>query len=151
MQVIRFTEIDASPADVWSIVSDIEKADTIISGIKAVEILERAKGPSIVGLKWRETRAWMGRDAVEVMWVTDAVEPSYYETRAESHGSICTSRIELETTSSGTRLTMRFSGQPVTFVAKVLWTLTGWMAKRALRKTVDQDLADIKGAVEKAR
>ena len=150
MQVTRFTEIDASPAGVWSVVSDIEKADTRISGIKEVEILERATGPSIVGLKWRETREWMGKDAVEVMWVTGASEPSYYETRAESHGSIYTSRIELETTSTGTRLTMGFSGQPVTFGAKVLWALTGWMAKNALRKTIDQDLADIKGAVEKA-
>jgi hypothetical protein len=150
MQVIRYTEIDASPADVWSVVSDIEKADTRISGIKEIEILERATGPSIVGLKWRETREWMGKDAVEVMWVTDASEPSYYETRAESHGSIYTSRIELETTSTGTRLTMGFSGQPVTFSAKVLWALTGWMAKKALRNTIDQDLADIKGAVEKA-
>ena len=149
MQVIRFTDIDASPAEVWSVVSDIEKADTRISGIKDIEILERAKGPSIVGLKWRETREWMGKDAVEVMWITDASEPSYYETRAESHGSIYTSRIELETTSTGMRLTMEFNGQPVAFGAKVLWALTGWMAKKALRKTIDQDLADIKGAVEK--
>ena len=151
MQVTRFTEIDAPPSDVWSFVSDIENADTRISGIKEVEILERATGPSIVGLKWRETREWMGKDAVEVMWVSDASEPSYYETRAESHGSIYTSRIELETTSTGTRLTMGFCGQPVTFGAKVLWALTGWMAKKALRKTIDQDLADIKGAVEKAK
>lgn len=150
MQVARFIEIDAPPADVWSVVSDIKNADTRISGIKEVEILKRATGPSIVGLKWRETREWMGKDAVEVMWVTDASEPSYYETRAESHGSIYTSRIELETTSTGTRLTMGFSGQPVTFGAKVLWALTGWMAKKSLRKTIDQDLADIKGAVEKA-
>ncbi len=151
MQVTRFTKIEASLSDVWSAVSDIEKADSRISGIKEVEILERATGPSIVGLKWRETREWMGKDAVEVMWVTDASEPSYYETRAESHGSIYTSRIELETTSTGTRLTMGFSGQPVTFGAKVLWALTGWMAKKSLRKTIDQDLADIKGAVEKAK
>ena len=151
MQVTRFTKIDASLADVWSVVSDIENADTRISGIKEVEILERATGPSIVGLQWRETREWMGKDAVEVMWVTDASEPSYYETRAESHGSIYTSRIELETTSTGTLLTMGFSGQPVTFGAKALWALTGWMAKKALRKTIDQDLADIKGAVEKAK
>jgi len=150
MQVTRFTEIDASPSDVWSFVSDIENADTRISGIKEVEILERATGPSIVGLKWRETREWMGKDAVEVMWVTDASELSFYETRAESHGSIYTSRIELETISTGTRLTMGFSGQPVTFGAKVLWALTGWMAKKDLRKTINQDLADIKGAVEKA-
>jgi len=149
MQVTRFIEIEASLAEVWSFVSNIENAGTWISGIKEVEILERATGPSILGLKWQETREWMGKDAVEVMWVTDASEPEYYETRAESHGSIYISRLELDRITAGTRLTMSFKGQPVTFGAKVLWALTGWMAKKALRKTIDQDLSDIKGAVEK--
>ena len=149
MQVTRSIEIEASLAEVWSFVSNIENADSWISGIKEVEILERATGPSILGLKWRETREWMGKDTVEVMWVTDASEPQYYETRAESHGSIYISRIELDRISTGTRLTMAFKGQPVTFGAKVLWALTGWMAKKALCKTIDQDLSDIRGAVEK--
>lgn len=150
MHVTSFTNINASATDVWSVVSDIENAEARISGIKGVEILQQASGPSIVGLKWRETREWMGKDAVEVMWITDASEPAYYETRAESHGAIYTSRIELETIPTGTRLTMGFNGQPVTFGAKILWAMTGWMAKKALRKTIDQDLADIKAAVEKS-
>jgi hypothetical protein len=150
MQITRSKEINAPPADVWAVVSDIEKAASRISGIKKIEVLERAAGPSIVGLKWRETREWMGKDAVEEMWITDASEPSFYATRAENHGSIYISRIELSETSTGTRLTMGFSGQPVTFGAKALWALTGWMAKKALRKTIDQDLADIKAAVEKS-
>lgn len=149
MQVTRSTDISAPPTDVWSVISDIENAETTISGIKKIEILEPATGPSIIGLKWQETREFMGKDAVEVMWITDASEPSYYETRAESHGSIYTSRLELETTSAGTRLTMSFRGEPVTFGAKVLWALTGWMAKKALGKTIDQDLADIRDAVER--
>jgi hypothetical protein len=148
-QVGRFKEIEAPPKDVWAVVADIENAGAAISGIKAVEILEAASGPSIVGLKWRETREWLGRDAVEVMWITDAREGSYYETRAESHGSIYTSRMELEATPTGTLLTMGFSCQPVTFGAKVLWALTGWMAKKSLSKVIDQDLEDVKGAVEK--
>mgnify|MGYP003644478705 CR=1 FL=1 len=149
MQLSRSTEILASPKAVWAVVADIENAVAVVSGIKAVEILEAASGPSIAGLKWRETREWMGQDAVEVMWVTDACEASYYETRAESHGSIYTSRLELEATPTGTRLTMRFSSQPVSLGAKVLWVLTGWMAKKSLCKVIDQDLQDIKSAVEK--
>jgi len=149
MNINRTIEIDASPSDVWLIVADIESADTSISGIKKIEILKQATGPSIVGLQWRETREWMGKDAVEVMWVTHASEASYYETRAESHGSIYTSRIEIEPIPTGARLIQRFDGQPVTLGAKVLSTLTGWMAKKALCKTIDQDLADIKDAVEK--
>lgn len=148
MHVSRTTRINATPADVWSVVSDIENAERRISGIKAIEILERPAGPSIVGLKWRETREWMGKDAVEVMWITSASERAYYETRAESHGSVYTSRLELEAIDGGTRLTMDFRGTPVTLGAKVMWALTGWMAKGALRKTIDKDLSDIKEAAE---
>ena len=149
MQVKRSVTINASPSDVWSVVTNIEYSDTIISGIKKIEILENATGSSIVGLKWREYREWMGKEAVEVMWVTDASETSYYQTRAESHGAIYISRIELEAISTGTRLTMQFNGQPDTLAAKILWALTGWMARKLLRDTIDKDLADIKSAVER--
>lgn len=143
-------EIDAAPDAVWAVVADIQNAANVISGIKAIEILEAAPGPTITGVKWKETREWMGRDAVEVMWVTDARSPSFYETRAESHGSIYISRMELEPTQAGTRLTMKFNCQPETLGAKVMWLLTGWMAKKSLRKIIGQDLADIKTAVESA-
>ena len=141
-------EIVAAPEAVWAVIADIENAVNVISGIKEIEILEAAPGPAITGVKWKETREWMGRDAVEVMWITDACSPSFYETHAESHGSIYTSRMELESTQTGTCLTMKFNCQPETFGAKMMWLLTGWMAKKSLRKVIGQDLADIKAAVE---
>jgi hypothetical protein len=141
-------EIAAAPESVWAVVTDIQNAGNVISGIKAIEIVEAAPGPTITGLKWKETREWMGRDAVEVMWITDSSSPSFYETRAESHGAIYTSRIELEPTQTGTGLTMKFNAQPDTLGAKVMWLLTGWMAKKSVCKVIDQDLADIKTAVE---
>ena len=143
-------EIVAAPEAVWAVISDIQNAANVISGIKAIEILEAVPGPTITGLKWKETREWMGRDAVEVMWITDARSPSFYETRAESHGSIYTSRLALEPTQTGTCLTMNFNCQPETFGAKLMWLLTGWMAKKSLCKVIGQDLADIKAAVENA-
>jgi hypothetical protein len=144
------TQIVAAPEAVWAVITDIQNAAGVISGIKAIEILETAPGPTITGLKWRETREWMGRDAVEVMWITDASSPSFYETRAESHGSIYTSRLELEPSSAGTRLTMKFDCQPQSSGARVMWLLTGWMAKKSLSKVISRDLADIKAAVERA-
>jgi len=148
MQVSRDIEVNATPAAVWAYITNIKEASSWISGIKSIEVLEEAKGPSIVGLKWQETREFMGKDATEVMWITDATEPKFYQTRAESHGSIYVSRMEVEEQGSGSRLTMSFDGQPVTFTAKLLWALTGWMAKKALYKTIDQDLQDIKKAAE---
>jgi len=143
-------EIVAAPETVWAVITNIQNAVNVISGIKAIEIVEAAPGPTITGMKWKETREFMGRDAVEVMWITDACSPTFYETRAESHGAIYTSRMELEPTQTGTRLTMKFNAQPETFGAKVMWLLTGWMAEKSLCKVIDQDLADIKTAVEKS-
>jgi len=143
-------DIAAAPEAVWAVIADIQNAVNVISGIKAIEILEAATGPTVTGLKWKETREWMGRDAVEVMWITAACSPSFYETRAESHSSIYTSKMELELTQNGTCLTMKFNCQPETFGAKMMWLLTGWMARKSLGKVIAQDLADIKAAVENA-
>ncbi|MCW8091869.1 SRPBCC family protein [Alteromonas sp. ASW11-130] len=146
----RTIDIAESRDAVWRIVSDIRNAASVISGIKNIEILEASDASSIIGTKWKETREWMGRDAIEVMWITDASAPSFYESRAESHGSIYVSRIELELTPGGTRLSMSFSCNPQTFMARIMWMLTGWMAKTSLRKIIDQDLEDIKVAAESA-
>lgn len=146
----RSVNIAAAPDAVWAVVADIPNAADVISGIKSIEVLEPASGPGITGLKWQETREWMGRDAVEVMWVTDASEPAYYATRAESHGSVYVSRLELEPAGGGTRLSMSFDCEPVSFGAKLMWLLTGWMAKKSLCKVIDQDLADIRAAVERS-
>ena len=142
-------EIVAAPEAVWAVIADIQNAVNVISGIKAIEIVEAAPGPTITGLKWKETREFMGRDAVELMWITEARAPSFYETRAESHGAIYVSRLELEPIQSGTCLTMKFNARPETLAAKVMWLLTGWMAKKSLCKVNGQDLADIKTAAEK--
>lgn len=148
MKVHTSIDIKAEPSRVWSIVADIDNAKDTISAIDELEVLERPAGSSLVGLKWRETRTMFGKAATEVMWITDAVEESYYETRAESHGSEYVSRIELAPHDGGTRLSMGFEGTPVTFGAKVMWALTGWMAKSAMKKALAADLVDIKAAAE---
>lgn len=138
-----------APADkVWSTITDIEHSKDFIRGIEAIEILDRPKGPSITGLKWKETRTMFGREATEVMWVTDAKEPSFYTTRAESHGSVYTTRVSVQPHGDGSRLTMAFEGVPQTFGSKLMWALTGWMMKGSMRKMMQADLEDIKVAVE---
>lgn len=148
MRVTVETDIQASPDAVWHVVSDIENAAETIEAIEAIEILEHPTGPSLVGLRWRETRTIFGKQATEVMWVTDAVDSSHYETRAESHGSVYRTRIALHPHDGGTRLSMAFEGQPTTLRAKIIWVLTGFLVKRAMRKALERDLADIKVAVE---
>lgn len=150
MELLRTPDITASSQVVWNVVSDIENAASVVSGIRLIEILEPASGPSLTGLKWRETRTWMGQDATEVMWVTEAEDSRHYTTRAENHGAIYVSRIWLEPIGSGTRLSMSFRCEPVTVIARILWVFTGWIAKRSLSGVMEQDLADIRVAAERS-
>lgn len=144
------TQIAADPESVWAVIADIPNAAEHISAIKKIEIIEAASAQSIVGIKWKETREWMGKDATETMWVTDALSPSFYEVRAESHGCVYNSRLSIAATDTGSRLSMDFHCSPQTFGAKLMWLLTGWMARKSLRKSIDQDLRDIKMAIEQA-
>ena len=102
----------------------IEGAADAIRGIEKVEVLERPD-TGLVGLKWRETRTLFGKTATEVMWITDAVESEFYQTRAESHGSVYVSRLSIAEGESGVTLTMGFEGTPQTAAAKLTsrrWT-----------------------------
>lgn len=147
MQVLAEVDVRAPRSVVWAVVTDIPNAAGTIEGIEKVEVLERPAS-GVVGLKWRETRKMFGKEATEVMWITAAEAPAWYDTRAESHGAVYTTRIALDTTPQGTRLSMRFTGTPQTFGAKVMATLLGPMMKGSMRKAVQKDLDDIKAAAE---
>jgi hypothetical protein len=147
MDVATSVLIHAPRALVWQRITDIEHAAQSIRAIESVEILERPAS-GLVGLKWKETRTLFGKAATEVMWITEAVPPEFYKTRAESHGAIYLAALELAESAGGTELTMRFSCEPVTRSAKLMWILVGWMFLGATRKACAKDLSDIKAAVE---
>lgn len=139
--------IDAPKEQVWKVITDIDHAKDNISGIEAIEILERPE-TGLVGLKWRETRTLFGKTATEVMWITETEENSYYKTRAESHGSIYLSTLKVEEQDQGTLLTMEFGAEIQSLFAKIMNALIGWMFVSATKKALMQDLQDIKKAVE---
>ena len=147
MKIHAQVDIRAPKQAVWKTITDIKNAPSRISGIQKVEILEQPPS-GLVGLKWRETRTMFGKTATEVMWITRAVENSYYETRAESHGAIYISRMSVEEQQGSTLLSMDFSGEPQTTGTKLMMALMGWMVIGATRKAVQKDLEEIKKAVE---
>jgi hypothetical protein len=118
-----------------------------ISSIIAIEVLEKPK-TGFVGFKWKETRKMFGKEATEIMWVTDSVENEYYSTRAESHGSVYVSRLSLTESAGVTTLTMSFSGEAQSLVARVLSALMGFLIKSSMKKELHKDLVDIKNYVE---
>lgn len=132
---------------VWKKITDIENSANFIEGITKVEVLEKPKD-TLPGFKWKETRVMFGKEATEIMWITEFKENQYYQTRAESHGSVYISRMSVEQIDDQTQLTMSFKGEPQTFITKVLSKLMGAMMKGSMKKVILKDLKNIKDAVE---
>ena len=143
-------QINTDVSKVWAAITDIKNAQAMISGILDLQVLNEANdGEALVGLKWQETRKVFGKEETETMWITDAVENEFYRTRAESHGCIYISGMRVAQHGDGTLLTMEFHGEGVSFMAKVMDKLMGFMMKKPMLKLMDQDLMDIKGFVER--
>lgn len=152
MKVSARIDIAAPTEAVWRAITDIENSTAMISGILDIEVLEQPE-EGIVGLRWKETRRMFGKEASEIMWITEAVDNAYYHTRAESHGSVYTTELKLDSGSAGdcTTLTMTFSGEAQTPGVKIAAFCMGFFVRPSMKKTLQQDLADIKRFVETSR
>ena len=82
------------------------------------------------------------------MWITDYVENEYYQTRAESHGSIYISRLSIKRVENHIKLTMSFSAEAQTFFVKIFSLCMGFVIKGSMKKALIKDLNDIKTHVE---
>lgn len=143
------TPISGSKEDIWRVITDIENSVDFIESIQVVNILEKPKN-GLIGLKWSEKRTLFGKEASETMWITEAVPNEFYLTQAESHGSIYKTRIEISTSENKNYLSMDFDAKALSFGAKLMWGLMGFMFKSATKKALQKDLEDIKIAVEKS-
>lgn len=139
--------IKAPTARVWEIITDIENAGKTITGIISIEILHRPT-EGFVGLKWREKRMFFGKEAMETMWIRAEDPGHWYETQAESHGCLYVTRLELTAQDNGTLLTMQFTSQSVSLMAKLMSPIMRFVAG-GLRKAMQQDLQDICNAAER--
>lgn len=139
--------INAPLETVWNAITNIENSVNYISGITALEVLERPES-GLVGFKWKETRTMFGKEASEVMWVTEAVENSHYNVRAESHGTVYLTTMKIESVEGGTKLSWEFGGEPQTMMAKIMGKLMGGMMKSSTEKALQKDVDDIKAYIE---
>lgn len=141
--------IAASRAAVWRAITDIEHAADVISGIQKVELLAKpAEG--LVGLTWRETRLLFGKPASAEKRITDAKEQESYTTRAEDSGFVFVATLQLTGTDGAVTLTSRHDSIPQGFLAKLQAIPMTLFFKGVARKALQQDLDDIKAAVERA-
>jgi carbon monoxide dehydrogenase subunit G len=147
MKISEVVKIDKPVEAVWKAITDFRNCSNYIEGIIKLEIIEEPKD-TLVGLKWIETRIMYGKEATETMWITDGVENEFYQTQAESHGSVYVSKLSLKADGNYTQLTLSFSGKAQTVSAKILSTLMGFLIKGSMKKVIRKDLNDIKTHVE---
>src|SRR5690554_1966211 len=139
--------VDKPIEEVWSVITDFKNCAEFIHGITKIEVLEEPEN-TLLGFKWKETRVMFGKEATEIMWITDFVENKFYQTKAESHGSIYISRLEIKRIDKQTQLTMSFAAEAQTLFAKIFTGLMGFLIKGSMKKAVLKDLSDIKTHLE---
>lgn len=147
MAIEASVTINAGRDAVWAVITDIDRAAERISGIVRIEVLERpAEG--VVGLRWLETRSIRGDEATVELRIVEAEAPRFYRTRAEAQGFEFTTTISLSEQGGGCTLTSHHESRPLTFVARLMM-LPMFLFQGMWRKLLEQDLADIKAAVER--
>jgi carbon monoxide dehydrogenase subunit G len=139
--------INGSKAAIWAVITDIDNASKIISGIENIEVLEKP-ATGLVGLKWRETRMLFGKPATTEKRITDAAENEFYKTIAEDGGFVFVTTKSISESSGGMTLTERHESRPQGIVAKLMSIPMGLLFEGVAKKAVLQDLNDIKAAVE---
>lgn len=138
--------VDAPPARVWTVLTDLEHAPDVIRAIETVEV-HTGTGFQ-VGTRWTETRTMMGRTASETMEVT-AVDPGRsYVVEANSGGTHYRSEFHISPDGDGTALTMTFAGQPSGLGGRIMAATLGRLFAGMTSKALGADLDDIAQASE---
>lgn len=144
-------EIHAGPHAVWRVITDLDRAADVLSGVVKIERLEGVGYD--VGVRWRETRRMFGKEVTEEMWVSAVDEPRSTTVSSESAGTVYTSVFTCEPSELGTVLSVDFSGrtESPSLGQRVAWALFGKMGLKASETALKQDLADIATAAEHAK
>ena len=141
-------EVAASAGVVWTIMTDLEESVNTVSAIQSIEILSEPQEFG-VGTRWRETRTMFGKQATEVMWVTEVDSGTSYVVEAESNGAMYRTIMKVVGTGEhSSKISMDFGAEPTGTMAKVMGATVGKLFASATRKALAQDLDDIAAAAE---
>lgn len=139
------TRIEAPPATVFALATDLERMAGRIKGITKIEKL--TAGPVGLGTKFKETRVMFGREATETMEFT-AYEPNQrYTLSADSCGAHFDSTFSFKPDGKGTLLTLELQLEARSFFAKLMRPLSALMMG-PMKKCIMQDIEDLKASAE---
>ncbi|MFG2329325.1 SRPBCC family protein [Streptomyces sp. NPDC048604] len=149
--VVVERRIQAPPGLVWEAITDLPEMAQVLSGVERIEVL--TEGGFAVGTRWRETRRMLGKEATEVMTVTECVPPERYVTVADSHGMHYESEFELmkgDAAATWTTAVMRFTATPTAGGPMgLLSRLIGGLGVKAVSRALAKDLDEMARAVER--
>ena len=147
MASFEFTQHFGVPPDAaFDLCTDLRRAAERVAGIKQLEVL--TDGPIGVGTKFRETRVMMGKEATEDMEIIEFERPGHYVVHAESCGCRYRSGFSFAPYGGGTDVTFTFDATPMTFMAKIMSPVMGWMMNGMIKKCIMRDMADLRDAAE---
>jgi len=147
MELSVFVDVEKPLEEVWEAIIDFKNCSNYIESIVSLEILEQPND-TLIGFKWKETRVMFGKEATETMWITNYAVNEFYQTKAESHGSIYRSKLSIDKMGENTKLAMSFSSEPQSTFAKIFSKSMGFMMKGSMKKALIIDLRDIKNHLE---
>lgn len=140
--------INASRPALWSAITDIENAASLIGGVDRIEVLARPAS-GLVGLRWRETRMLFGKPATAEKWIVEAVENEHYTTRAEDGGFVFLSTKRIAEQAGSLVLQESHESLPQGLKARLKVIPMALFFRGTIRKAILQDMGDIKAAVER--
>ena len=141
--------IDASVERVFDTVAHIENFSTAVPHIIDVEFLsEQRRG---VGTRFRETRAFRGRQATTELEVTEYVKNELVRLVSDEGGTIWDTVFTVTGVEEGTRLDMVMDASAYKFTAKLLNPLLKGIIARAIKGDMDAVKAYCEGGQDDAQ
>ena len=144
-------QIEATPAQVWNVLTDIEHSADTIRSVDHVQLMNGDGDPSFhVGTRWRENRTLMGHKGTEELEVIEAHEPSHFAVRTTRAKDVVTMTYTLTPLGQGTRLSLTLVDdmQERGVASSMAWMLWGEVSMHSTRRMLTHDLEDIANAAE---
>ena len=126
--------IDAPVDVVFRTVAHVEQFSQAVPGVLRVEFLSEVK--SGAGVRFRETRMMMGREASTELEVTEYVENERVRIASEAGGALWDTVFTVAPDGAGTELKMVMDARPQTLSAR----MTVPLIIGTVRKAVEQDM-----------